>query len=1635
MNSTSKEIAEATPSEELVKRKSLKTFDMGSMEYISGDDDPVNLPRTFWPHEENRADYFEFGVPLYEASLNGDWETAKLILDKRPELVRFGICRQLGTALHVAATAEETKLTLQFVQNLVNMMTREELELRNQFSNTAFWIASATGNVNMAMVMMEKNPSLQYIRGANSLLPLAKSASGGKYKIVKYLYDVSQKMIGNHWTNEDRASVLVNCVKRELFDLALQIVNDLPELAATVSVLEVLARKPDAFTTSEKNIVMRIIDPVISPVLRFFRMKVQSAAKEDTDALKLLKIIWRRVCETMYIDEIEVMLKGPPRILFVAAETGNTRFIVECLRTYPDLMFDKNDDGLTIFHIAVLHRRQGVYNLMYEIGSAKLDICLTTDKMYNNMLHLVGKSSKEMTAKMAKASLLMQREVLWFKEIEKMMPPYLTDMKNKNGLTAYELFSKENEDQVSSGLKWMNECMIVDTLLVAVAFAVAFTVPGGYRQDNGFPFFLHQISYLVFVIADGVSLLLSAISLLVFLSVLTSRYGPRDFMYSLPSKLMIGLLGLVISVGAMTVTFTASFFMLYHNGLSWLPILCAIFAPLPAIVFVVLQYPILIDMYRSTYDSRYLFNPKKRMLYNIKPKFQSSYPKECDVGLLKLAFITVGIHTVPLNVNRFSECRACPAGDVSQPACSFFNVSRAMGRKILWIVWVRILCLLRLIVYRIPASQKEYFVVLRTVIGGNTLTILLPFEEEEAELKLFSKLGLGGKLNTASRRDKSWKVRFLVFLDGLEPYLLKTLEDGPFIPLSNLSTSTNPLPKPQNQLSHAKARLANQDKRLKSIIISCLPNDAMKAVIKCKTAKAMWNDLILAHEGPYDTRDTKIATLRLKFNAFIALEDVEEDLRSSREFIDDLNVEYHERDLLANHKRLYKRSGRVGSDKGITKIKAFMAIAEEEMSVGRADARPGQWVEITMKKALGRRGKRKKKISSNELIFTKADESSSVSFSEITPDSVSECTTNEPLPPLHKLIGAKPVGTSNNVISLADLTLNMADLTLDISIPKRTNPTSDKVSPSHANKKNTETKSPVVPIPHPEKKTDSSDEQLLLTLIEEVKSLKEQIKVPSDNSPSVSQTRSSKSSKGKQTTWFGPCKHYGFKNHLAKDCYIKPKCSTCGSTDHLTKEHYEQTAVNKTLTKLKAQSSVNSSAKKAPMIPKPFKVVNTVDSMTIIMIIVNTTLGVKYVVVLLMKHPTVLRSTPITENQGLLTSDPQNPLKSGFTKETNLCDTKGYDSVNCNRITFTRVAYVNGLKHTFISISQLCDANFKVLFTKTQGTIFNQNDKVVLIAPRRRDVYVIDMSSYNEESNAYKNYSACEKGKHHRASFKTKRSFSINKCLHLLHMDLCGPVKPQTISHNKYTLVIVDEYSRYTWVFCLQNKSDACDCIMSFIRKMENVNELSVKELRSDNGNEFRNHKLKEFYDEKGISQNFSSPCTLEQNGVAERRNKTLIEGARTMLNSAKLPKQFWGEAVNTACYTQNISIIVKRHGKTAYDVFRGRSRDISTSMCLGVLCIFTITETTWESLMKRLMMDSFLVTLQWPKHSGYLTSKDKKWKKHIMLHSVKMMKQFLNPAQKVMQSTSMNIDPSLMMNSLNLGVTPRQRRKHQNAT
>ncbi|GKB20933.1 retrovirus-related pol polyprotein from transposon TNT 1-94, partial [Tanacetum coccineum] len=291
------------------------------------------------------------------------------------------------------------------------------------------------------------------------------------------------------------------------------------------------------------------------------------------------------------------------------------------------------------------------------------------------------------------------------------------------------------------------------------------------------------------------------------------------------------------------------------------------------------------------------------------------------------------------------------------------------------------------------------------------------------------------------------------------------------------------------------------------------------------------------------------------------------------------------------------------------------------------------------------------------------------------------------------------------------------------------------------------------------------------------------------------------------------------------------------------------------------------------------------------------------------------------------------------------CITEGYGSTNCGGIVFTKVAFVNGFKYNLISISQLYDAKYIVQFDDKQRTIFNANKEIVLITPRRNDVYVLDMSSLSPNGACFfakalesfiqrinfaqhvKKESTIEP---HLKLNKTKQNFFIRKCLHLLQMDLFGPVSPMSINHEKYTLVIIDEYSRYTWVYFLRKKSLALEMIMSFIRMVENQNDVKVKQIRTDNETKFRNHELESFCDEKGISQNFSSPYTLEQNGVAERKNKTLIEARRTMLNGLVLSKHFWTDAVRTACYSQNRSIIVKRHDKTSFEIFRERILDIS---------------------------------------------------------------------------------------------------------
>ncbi|GJX46445.1 putative ribonuclease H-like domain-containing protein [Tanacetum coccineum] len=191
-------------------------------------------------------------------------------------------------------------------------------------------------------------------------------------------------------------------------------------------------------------------------------------------------------------------------------------------------------------------------------------------------------------------------------------------------------------------------------------------------------------------------------------------------------------------------------------------------------------------------------------------------------------------------------------------------------------------------------------------------------------------------------------------------------------------------------------------------------------------------------------------------------------------------------------------------------------------------------------------------------------------------------------------------------------------------------------------------------------------------------------------------------------------------------------------------------------------------------------------------------------------------------------------------------------------------------------------------------------------------------------------YVACQKGKQHIASCKSKTENSISLPLHLLHMDLFGPTFVKSLMKKMYCLVVTDDYSRFTWVFFLATKDETSGILKSFITGIENLVDHKVKVIRCDNGTEFKNKEMTQFYEMKGILRQYSVARTPQQNGVAERRNRTLIKAVRTMLADFKLPTTFWAEAVNTACYVQNRVLVVKPHNKTPYELFHGKMPTLS---------------------------------------------------------------------------------------------------------
>ncbi|GJT54596.1 ankyrin repeat-containing domain, PGG domain protein, partial [Tanacetum coccineum] len=328
-----------------------------------------------------------------------------------------------------------------FILNLVAMMEMADLELQNKSGNTALCLAAIAGNLETVDIMVNKNKTLLRIPGSEGMMPLYMASSFGHLQC--------------------------KCVEGDMFDIALRIVNDHKELASDGEVLRIMATKPDAFVENSSNILWKTINWVFA-----FVCPKKGHPKKDTEALELLRIIWEDIVRNPKnrrpVDEIKKDDGLLLDTMFIAAEMGNTTFIVELIRQYPHLIRNVNHNNQTIFHVAVEHRHEGMYNLLYERSS--YEDLIKQDVNGNNVLHLVAKSAKRKRLQdVSGVAFQMQRDLLWFREVESMIPPYYRKRKNKDGLTPHELFTKEHKDLVEKGEDWMkgtaSQFMVVAELL------------------------------------------------------------------------------------------------------------------------------------------------------------------------------------------------------------------------------------------------------------------------------------------------------------------------------------------------------------------------------------------------------------------------------------------------------------------------------------------------------------------------------------------------------------------------------------------------------------------------------------------------------------------------------------------------------------------------------------------------------------------------------------------------------------------------------------------------------------------------------------------------------------------------------------------------------------------------------------------------------------------------------------------------------------------------------------------------------------------------------------------------------------------------------------------------------------------
>ena len=301
---------------------------------------------------------------------------------------------------------------------------------------------------------------------------------------------------------------------------------------------------------------------------------------------------------------------------------------------------------------------------------------------------------------------------------------------------------------------------------------------------------------------------------------------------------------------------------------------------------------------------------------------------------------------------------------------------------------------------------------------------------------------------------------------------------------------------------------------------------------------------------------------------------------------------------------------------------------------------------------------------------------------------------------------------------------------------------------------------------------------------------------------------------------------------------------------------------------------------------------------------------------------------------------------------------------------------VPGLSYSLLSVSKASTAGKTTKFDKTGCEILNGQDKVIAFATRVGNLYHLEYchktqsasvaNSANKEKLWHRRYGhlgeqnlkqlardnlvehfdynskntigfceTCVGGKHHRSPF-TSSTTKTSTPLELVHSDVCGRMQNKSAGGAEYFLTLTDDHTRYSWVYMLKTKDQVFEYFQEWKALVEKQSKYKLKTLRTDNGGEYTSKRFEQYLKAEGIRHEKTIPKTPEQNGVSERLNRTLVEGARSMLLDAKLAKSYWAEAVNTAVYLKNRCPTKAVKGKTPYEAWYGKKPNVEHLRVFG---------------------------------------------------------------------------------------------------